>query len=143
MSVSIRGLNHMGLIVEDMQAARAWFVEALNLPIFEDRGELLFLWVGSDILAVKTPRMAISKPEHGDEKNRGEHLARDGFQALDHYGFYASTPEEVDRFAEHATRHGATILKGPYDRSDGRSVYFKDPCGLVGEFLYFRPATEG
>jgi len=28
------------------------------------------------------------------------------------------------------------IVKGPYDRRDGRSVYFVDPCGLVGEYLY-------
>ena len=132
----INGLNHLGLVVEDMAKARQWFCGALELEILEDRGELLFLLCGKDILALKTPRMAVAKPEHGGETGSFD-TGKAGFQTLDHYGFYSSSAEEIDAFADHITRHGAEILKGPYDRSDGRSVYFRDPCGLVGEYLYF------
>jgi catechol 2,3-dioxygenase-like lactoylglutathione lyase family enzyme len=135
---SITGLNHLGLVVEDMAKARAWFVEALRLPVVEDRGELLFIMVGRDVLALKTPRMAVAKPEHGGEAAY-DSAPKAGWQTLDHYGFFAATPAEVDAFAAHAVQHGATILKGPYDRRDGRSVYFRDPCGNVGEYLFFRP----
>ncbi|MEN9836177.1 MAG: hypothetical protein RL011_2370 [Pseudomonadota bacterium] len=139
MDFTISGLNHLGLVVEDIAIAKKWFVDSLGMKIVEDRGELLFIAVGSDILALKTPRMAVSKPEHGGESsslsgNKG------GWQSLDHYGFFAPSPAAVDAFAAFAASHGATLLKGPYDRSDGRAVYFRDPCGLVGEYLYYSPS---
>lgn len=141
MKVSIGGLNHLGLVVEDIATARRWFQEALGLELAEDRGELLFFKVGNDVLAIKTPRMAVAKPEHGLE-SAALHKARDGWQTLDHYGFFAPSPAEVDRFAVHIQEHGAKILKGPYSRSDGRSVYFQDPCGNVGEYLFYSPAKN-
>jgi catechol 2,3-dioxygenase-like lactoylglutathione lyase family enzyme len=140
-SFAIQGLNHLGLVVDDIDRAKQWFAKALGLRIIEDRGELVFLMAGDDVLAIKTPRMAVAKPEHGGEQaSYGDASRRAGWQTLDHYGFYATTPEEVDAFAEHIVAHGATILKGPYDRRDGRSVYFKDPLGNVGEYLFFRPS---
>lgn len=132
---SISGLNHLGLIVEDIQLAKQWFLDTLGLTLIEDRGQMFFMLAGKDVLAVKTPDMAVSKPEHGLEQNWSE--PREGWQTLDHYGFYAQNPTEVDRFAAFIAKHGATILKGPYDRKDGRSVYFRDPCGNVGEYLFF------
>lgn len=133
----INGLNHLGLVVENIALARHWFVDVLGLEVTEDRGELIFLKAGRDILAIKTPAMAVAKPEHGGESDFLKGGNKAGWQALDHYGFFAATPELVDEFASMIVKHGATILKGPYDRRDGRSVYFRDPCGLVGEYLYY------
>lgn len=138
MSFTISGLNHLGLVVEDIKTARKWFVDSLGMRLVEDRGELLFIAVGGDILALKTPRMAVSKPEHGGEKDY-QTDAKSGWQSLDHYGFFAPNPAAVDAFASFVVGQGATLLKGPYDRSDGRAVYFRDPCGLVGEYLYYSP----
>lgn len=135
---SISGLNHIGLIVEDISAAKNWFIKVLDLDLIEDRGELFFFMCGDDVLAVKTPKMAVSKPEHGNEKEWSE---KSGWQSLDHYGFFAKSPDEVDAFADYISKNGAEILKGPYSRSDGRSVYFKDPLGLVGEYLFFTPPS--
>ena len=137
MEFSIRGLNHLALVVKDIEVAKTWFIETLGLRLFEDRGDILFILAGKDIIAVKTPAMAVNKPEHGGE---GSYAAADpsGWQTLDHYGFFAGSPAEVDAFAEHLRRHNLTILKGPYDRSDGRSVYFRDPCGNVGEYFYVK-----
>ena len=135
MKPKISGLNHLGLIVEDMETAKHYFGNILGFEMLMDRGELCFYLVGDDVLAIKTPQMAVSKPEHGAESqnmSRGQ-----GWQSLDHYGFFAPTPEDVDRMADHLKSHDIQILKGPYDRSDGRSVYFKDPCGNVGEYFYF------
>lgn len=137
MNFTISGLNHIGLIVEDIEIAKKWFIDALGLKIFEDRGELIFLLAGKDVIAIKTPRMAVSKPEHGAEQV--QHFGiKEGWQTLDHYGFYAKHPDEVDEFADHIKKYGATIIKGPYDRRDGRSVYFRDPLGNIGEFLFFK-----
>lgn len=134
---SINGLNHLGLVVSDIYLAKDWFLNTLGMKLIEDRGELFFFLCGRDVIAAKTPNMAVSKPEHGAESLSSD---KSGWQSLDHYGFYASSPEEVDRFAEHISENGAKIIKGPYDRSDGRSVYFKDPLGMVGEYLYFTRA---
>lgn len=134
MKPQITGLNHLGLVVEDIELARDYFERILGLELILDRGELLFFLVGDDVLAVKTPQMAVSKPEHGAESIS---LNKSGWQSLDHYGFFAPTPEAVDSMTQHLIGHGIEILKGPYDRSDGRSVYFKDPCGNIGEYLYF------
>lgn len=132
--MKIKGLNHLGLIVNDINAAKKWFIDALGLEVIEDRGELVFLKAGKDIIAIKTPKQAVNKPEHGLESKETNFS---GLQSLDHYGFFADSPQQVDEFCLHVQNHGAKILKGPYDRSDGRSVYFKDPLGMVGEFFYF------
>ncbi len=135
-AVCITGINHLALVVADIQLAKKWFVDVLQLDLVEDRGELLFLRAGRDILAIKTPRQAINKPEHGGEP-AGLLKANGGWEHLDHYGFMAPSPEAVDHFAERIAQAGATILRGPYSRSDGRSVYFRDPCGMVGEYLFY------
>jgi catechol 2,3-dioxygenase-like lactoylglutathione lyase family enzyme len=140
LSFEINGLNHLGLVVDDIEIAKKWFVETLGLKIFQDRGEILFILAGNDVLAVKTAAMAINKPEHGGEDPESFARGKAGWQTLDHYGFFANSPDEVDSFSVHVEKHGATILKGPYSRSDGRSVYFRDPCGNVGEYLFFNPA---
>lgn len=131
---SITGLNHIGLVVEDIEAAKDWFINTLGCQLIEDRGELFFFLCGQDVLAAKTPRMAVSKPEHGAETFSE---IKSGWQTLDHYGFFAKSPAEVDAFAKYIAAHGGQVIKGPYDRRDGRSVYFKDPLGMVGEYLYF------
>ena len=136
---SISGLNHLGLIVEDIEIAKKWFIDTLGFQVMEDRGELVFLMIGNDILAIKTPRMAVAKPEHGGESTSQE---KGGWQTMDHYGFYAESPEQVDDFAAMLETNGIEILKGPYSRRDGRSVYFRDPCNNVGEYLYFNPEFE-
>lgn len=140
MTFSITGLNHLGLVVKDINQAKKWFLEDLGLKLLEDRGELVFIKAGQDIIAIKTPQMAINKPEHGSEPTAPFHQFS-SWQHLDHYGFYAKTPQEVDHFAKFLMDKKITILKGPYDRSDGRSVYFRDPCGLVGEYLWVKPSA--
>lgn len=130
----IRGLNHLGLVVEDIDKARKWFVESLGFEVMEDRGELVFLKVGRDILAIKTPKMAVSKSEYDSPPE----ASKNGWQSLDHYGFYADSPEEVDAFYQYLLENQIEVLKGPYNRRDGRSVYFRDPCGLVGEYLFYQ-----
>ncbi len=134
---TISGLNHLALVVEEMAVARHWFNECLGFPILEDRGELIILGVGKDLLAIKTKTHAINKPETGTADSRLNN-ANVGWQVLDHYGFFAGSEKEVNAFAEKLPSWGAQVLKGPYSRSDGHSVYFRDPCGNVGEYFFYR-----
>ena len=91
----IKGLNHLGLVVEDIAIAKSWFINTLNLTVIEDRGEIIFLHAGKDIIAIKTPAMAVAKPEHGGESDYLKTGSKAGWQALDHYGFFAETAEAV------------------------------------------------
>ncbi|MEZ4743060.1 MAG: VOC family protein [Bdellovibrionota bacterium] len=133
---SISGLNHLGLIVEDIAIAREWYCNALGLEIIEDRGEIIFLRAGSDVIAIKTPAMAVAKPEHSEQRDMN-YRSSGGWQAMDHYGFFAKNRQEVDNFAAMLNEKNIHIIKGPYDRKDGRSVYFRDPCGNVGEYFFY------
>ena len=72
MKFSICGLNHLGLVVQDIDVAKTWFLETLGCKLIEDRGELVFFLIGQDVMAIKTPAMAVAKPEHGEEVQRGE-----------------------------------------------------------------------
>ena len=81
MSFTIRGLNHLGIVVDDIRKAKNFFVDILGMKLVQDRGELIFLEAGKDILAIKTPAMAVNKPEHGGEPK--EFTTKSGWQALD------------------------------------------------------------
>src|SRR5581483_800584 len=56
-----------------------------------------------------------------------------------HFGFRAETPEQVYEFGEYLQSKGVKIIRGPYTRSDGASVYFLDPDGYTLEYLYLIP----
>ena len=46
----------------------------------------------------------------------------------------------MDAWAEQLRDGGVALEKGPYDRSDGRSVYFRDPDGHLLEIFYLDPS---
>jgi catechol 2,3-dioxygenase-like lactoylglutathione lyase family enzyme len=79
------------------------------------------------LLVLSEVRAARSSPAHGSE----------------HFGFMVDGPADVDRWAEQLRAHGVTPEKGPYDRSDGRSVYFRDPDGHLVEIFWVDPAFLG
>ena len=44
---SIQGLNHLGLVVDDIETAKKWFIDCLGMELIADRGELFFFMCGS------------------------------------------------------------------------------------------------
>ena len=126
----LRGLGHLALVVDDLEKARWFFGDVLGADVEPWRGTQLLIHVGPDLLVAKLSSDAIDK-----DRQRGP-LGR---QVLDHYGFMADSPSQVDCLAERIRAAGLEILKGPYTRSDGRSVYFRDPFGNLVEYLYYQP----
>lgn len=56
---------------------------------------------------------------------------------LDHIGVLLDLPEDVDSWAEHLGRSGATIAAAPKTHRDGcRSFYALDPEGNKLQFLW-------
>ncbi len=69
--------------------------------------------------------------------SQGEPAARHSFE---HFGFMVEEPDEVDRWDAKLRAHDVQIEKGPYERSDGRSVYFSDPDGHLLEIFWVDPS---
>ena len=126
----IHGLGHQAINVKSLEASKKWYCEVLGLTVLHQDAMHVFLQVGTKenfgILALlgKPPGLEPADPtlRQGDKYN--------------HFGFRAQSSEEVFEFAEYLKIKNVTILKGPYTRKDGSSVYFLDPDGYTLEYLY-------
>jgi catechol 2,3-dioxygenase-like lactoylglutathione lyase family enzyme len=127
-------LSHLALVVDDLDKAKWFFGNVLNCP-FE-------VWCGCQIIVRMGPSLLVAKLSK-DAVDAPRQLGEFGKQVLDHYGFRAATPEQVTLFADVVRAAGLEIVKGPYDRSDGRAVYFRDPFGNLVEYLWYAPFHKG
>ena len=127
----IHGLSHQAMNVRDLERAKQFYTQVLGMGVLYQDAMHVFLKVGEGenfgVLALLgTPK---SGPAPVDPSERqGNHY--------NHFGFRAKTTEEVYEFAEYLKSCGVKILKGPYTRKDGSSVYFLDPDGYTLEYLY-------
>ena len=126
----LRGLGHLALVVDDLEKARWFFADVLCADVQVWRNTQLLIHVGPDFIVAKLASDAVDQ-----SRQQGAF----GKQVLDHYGFMADSPAQVDTLAQRIKDHGLEIVKGPYQRSDGRSVYFRDPFGNLVEYLYYTP----
>lgn len=126
----LKGLGHLALVVDDLAKASWFFGEVLGADVEVWRQTQLLIHVGPDLLVAKLSSDAIDSLRQQGPMGR---------QVLDHYGFMADSPSQVDTLAARVREAGLEIVKGPYDRSDGRSVYFRDPFGNLVEYLYYTP----
>jgi catechol 2,3-dioxygenase-like lactoylglutathione lyase family enzyme len=126
-ALRVKGIQHLNLQVADLPRARAFYTELLGFAVSFAKGDTVWLDAGGDLLGLSEVRGASSSRAHGSE----------------HFGFMVDGPADVDRWAEQLRAHGVTPEKGPYDRSDGRSVYFRDPDGHLVEIFWVDPAFLG
>lgn len=127
----IHGIAHQAINVVDFERSKKFYCEVLGMSVLYQDAMHVFLKVGEGetfgILAL------LGKPKSGpmpvDPRERQGNL-------YNHFGFRAKTEKEVYEFSEHLKVHGVSILKGPYTRKDGASVYFLDPDGYTLEYLY-------
>jgi catechol 2,3-dioxygenase-like lactoylglutathione lyase family enzyme len=119
-ALRVKGLQHLNLRVADLARARA-FYEALGFEVSFAKGDTVWLSAGGDLLG-------LSEGEAPRERS------------FEHFGFMVDSPADVDGWAAQLRAHGVAAEKGPYDRSDGRSVYFRDPDGHLVEIFWLDPA---
>lgn len=115
----MKGLQHLNLRVADLARARA-FYEALGFEVSFAKGDTVWLSAGGDLLGLS----------EGGAPRGG---------SFEHFGFMVDERGEVDRWAAQLRAHGVAAEKGPYDRSDGRSLYFRDPDGHLLEIFWLDP----
>lgn len=127
----IHGLAHQAINVKDMEKSKEFYTAVLGMTVLYQDAMHVFLKVGEKenfgILAL------LGKPENAPEPY--DPSKRQG-NKYNHFGFRAKSSQEVYEFSEYLKQQGVTIIKGPYTRKDGSSVYFLDPDGYTLEYLF-------
>lgn len=138
--LSAARLDHVGLTVADLAAARAWFCDVFGLkPELTLRVEA----IGLDIEMLIHPEHGyrlelLHRPGScGDGKpaNPGEAALREG------YGHMAFEVADVDVAYERVTARGArpVLPPGPAPEPGARMAFVADPEGNLIELLHRRP----
>lgn len=117
--MALLGLRHLALNVRDPQASKRFYCDCFGMTVvWEPDPDNVYLSSGTDNLAL---HRAASQPGG----------------PLDHVGFVADSPEEVDRRAATLAARGVTIAAPPRDHRDGsRSFYCLDPDGVRIQVLF-------
>ena len=119
--LAVKGIQHLNLCVADLARAREFYTGLLGFEVSFAKGDTVWLRAGGDLLG-------LSQAEVPPQRS------------FEHFGFMVDAGADVDRWAERLRAGGVTAEKGPYDRSDGRSVYFRDPDGHLLEIFWLDPA---
>jgi hypothetical protein len=96
-------------------------VRVLGFRVAFAKGDTVWLEAGGDLLGLS----------RGDATPGVAHAAQ-------HFGFMVDARADVDAWCAQLRAHGVACEKGPYDRSDGRSLYFRDPDAHLLE-IFSRP----
>ncbi len=123
MTLAVKGLQHLNLRVSNLERARDFYVRVLGFRVAFAKGETVWLEAGGDLLGL----------------SRGE-VASGAAHDAQHFGFMVDARAEVDDWCAQLRAHGIACEKGPYDRSDGRSLYFRDPDAHLLEIFWVDPA---
>jgi catechol 2,3-dioxygenase-like lactoylglutathione lyase family enzyme len=122
-------LSFVTLVVEDLDATRAFYVDGLGWrPEMEATGEVLMIRVGSHVV--------LSLWDEGHAAAEIGPVTRGGTPPLA-LAHNVASPEEVDAVLEHARTAGARSVSGAVARDwGGYTGYFADPDGFRWEVAY-------
>ncbi len=118
--MALLGMRHVALRVSDPQASKRFYCECFAMSVvWEPDPDNVYLSSGVDNLAL---HRAEADPAQG---------------SLDHLGFVAESPADVDRLAAELQARGVRIAAAPRDHRDGsRSFYCLDPDGNRVQVLF-------
>lgn len=130
----VKNIGHLAIVIDDIEIGKWFFGEVLQTNFFMYKNEQIMVELGNSILVAKLSKDAVDKSRQ---------LGDFGKQVLDHYGFQGENPDQIDAFFQRIKSFRLEIVKEPYNRSDGRAFYFRDPFGnLVEYFWYNRKEIE-
>jgi len=147
----LRGVDHIGITVPDMNQATAFFVDVLGCELLYEREppsddtprDRLGVPAGSRIRAVRFLRCAnganIELFEFYSPDQR-EEFPRPSDVGIQHVAVYV---DDLDAAVEHLCRHGVTLMSGPNplpgpEAGEGnRFIYARTPWGLTVELISY------
>jgi catechol 2,3-dioxygenase-like lactoylglutathione lyase family enzyme len=121
------GIAAITLFVEDLEAARRFYEEVFQLPVFYEDDDSTVFRFGDTLVnllrASEAPSLVapatVAPPEAGIR-----------FQ-------FTLSVEDVDRMSEEMRSRGVELLNGPMDRPWGvRTASFRDPGGHIWEIAH-------
>jgi catechol 2,3-dioxygenase-like lactoylglutathione lyase family enzyme len=147
----LRGVDHVGITVPDIEQATAFFVDVLGCELLYEREpprddsprDRLGVPAGSRIRTVRFLRCAnganIELFEFYSPDQR-EAFPRPSDVGIQHLAVYV---EDLDAAAEHLRRHGVKLMSGPNplpgpEAGEGnRFIYSRTPWGLTLELISY------
>ncbi|APJ04274.1 VOC family protein [Silvanigrella aquatica] len=124
----VRSIGHLALVIDDLDKGKWFFGEVLQTPFYMYKGEQIMVEMGSSVFVAKLSKDAVDKSRQTGDMGR---------QVLDHYGFQAESPEQVDHFYRRIVDFNLEIVREPQERSDGKAFYFRDPFGNLVEYFWY------
>lgn len=138
--MAVRRMDHVGIVVEDLPAATAFFVELGLVPVGE--GQVEGAWVGrvigleavrSDIAMLETPdgRARIELSKFHSPVGSGGDVQPANRRGLRHVAFLV---EDLDEVLARLQGRGATLI-GTIERYEDvyRLCYLRGPEGIIVE----------
>lgn len=124
------GLRHVALNVRDVQKSLSFYSRILGMKLeWMPDAENAYLTSGHD-------NLALHQLPKGSEPGT--------VQMVHHIGFIVRHPETVDAWADRLRSEGIALAQQPKTHRDGaRSLYFRDPDGLLIQLIYHPPISEG
>lgn len=122
------GMHHVALFVGKFDETRRFYTELMGMSVeWEPDADNVYLCSGTDNLALHRYRGGDRDP---------------AAQRLDHIGFIARRPEDVDRWHDYLKAHDVTMKTAPRTHRDGaRSFYCADPDGNTVQIIYHPPIS--
>lgn len=118
------GISAVTLFVEDLAAAKSFYLEIFELPVhYEDEASCVFDFGNTLVnLLVATEASELIEPAAVAAADAGARMQ------------FTITVDDVDAVCDRLTAHGVTLLNGPIDRPWGvRTACFADPAGHIWE----------
>ena len=120
----VKGIDAVTLFVEDLPAAKAFYIDVFGLPVaFEDPNSAVFMFGGTaiNLLDVRQADELIG-PASVASPDAGARLQ------------FTLAVDDVDAMCDTLRDKGVEILNGPMDRPWGiRTASFRDPGGHIWE----------
>ena len=120
----VTGIFAITLFVEDLQAAKQFYLRVFNLPVeFEDDNSAVFKFGDTLINLLKTTAAPeLIEPAQVASREAGSRFV------------FTIQVEDVDAMCAELTARGVELLNGPMDRPWGiRTASFMDPDGHIWE----------
>ena len=118
--LSVNGISHITLRVNDIKRAEEFYGEILQFELEKRMGRSMAVYrIGSDTLVLV------------EAETRYDRSSKD--YRVDHFGFAVSSNEKVDELTEYLREKEVTILSGPANRKNGRFLFISDPDGNMIE----------
>jgi catechol-2,3-dioxygenase len=118
---SIRNLDYVVLLCDDILAMKRFYHEVMGFPIYGDRGSWIEMRVGSVLLTLRYR----GRPYDGPSFQPHSAALQLAFRV---------TPAEVDTCYTELCEQGVEIVEPPISKDYGhKTLFFKDPEGNVLE----------